>query len=591
MWIVGIILALLILFHSNLNLPFAIGSSTLSLSQVDLQSSNSYLNGQAWLLTFTSGGLGQTYFGSFSPNQIVDGNQKATDGFTMNVDYSDTTCNYDITSVSSFMPIYNLQKVEWTYIPLVNPCTVEEANSRGLGQVVYVKQFNSELKCVSIGYNEYTAIGSLSNPDVESEFTITINTKDGQASRTFNTLESRQGSIGSFAYGIWQGNLVSGQQCDDQSDYRAGYKNGQWRIINRNQYEQYLQAYNLNNLNNYNQINDVNSWYNNVVSKANSVGSVSFGSIQNSASVNNAQVILTTQTPIQFPVASLYIKADTLGIYTPTPDFSISNQNSECFKTGSGNGLITFTLTNNGESGTYNAYAQCNSPFSTSGTVTGSLSKGQSRVINLPITASASQKETSSCTIYVESTGQTKTQNVGVCVDPLITCTLPYPQKFCSSDQGKDVVKQCSQDGATSNILEVCDVGKTCIQGECVEGTNIVECKWYDLGCQTNKLITFISGIFNGAMNIYDILKLGASILVLIFSFLFGKDLFDGFKGIRKYPWIGWILSIIVALVLAYVTYKAFFIGLIVFVIWIIFKIVVGGQLFAFKQGVRRLRK
>ncbi|MEK7187826.1 MAG: hypothetical protein AAB691_03205, partial [Patescibacteria group bacterium] len=87
--------------------------------------------------------------------------------------------------------------------------------------------------------------------------------------------------------------------------------------------------------------------------------SVFFGSIVNSASLTEGRVEITTQTPLRFPISTLYIKADSVGIYTPVPDIQfVSSPSSQCFATGSGNGIITVEIEYVGdERGGFSDYA------------------------------------------------------------------------------------------------------------------------------------------------------------------------------------------------------------------------------------------
>lgn len=593
--IIGIVLILIfgIILSSQgfLNLPFATGSSILSLSQVDLQSYNNYLNGKVWLLTFVSGGLGQSYYGFFDNTKIQDGSSYAQKDFSIDIDYSDTTCNYAIYNSASNIPIYDIQKVEWTYIPYVNPCTQSEASERGLSNVLIYGKYTNSVTCFAIGYNSKSLVGNIQNPNVGSQFTVTLDVGGNTASKTFDTLSgTRQGNIGDFAYGIWQGNLVSGQSCPSQSTYKTAYVNGIWRVIDNQNYQRYISSY--DNLVNYyggslsTSEGEINNLVTDIQSKSSiAKGSKTFGTITSSSSLNNAVIKLTTQTPIQFPLTSLYIKADTLGIYTPVPNMKIIDTNSDCFKTGSGNGLISIEIRNDGdERGTFNAYAQCDSPFTQTSSVTGTLESGQSRIINLPLSASASEKTTGTCIVYIESTGETKSKSVGVCVDPLITCTPN--DKFCAISNGIDVVKQCSGDGATAQLIKTCGIDEYCENAECKSGSSPQN--WFQRLISSIKI--FFNELFSGTFNLIKILKISLSVIVFIFAFLFGKDLFSGLqKG--KNEWLSWILALIGGFLISWVVYLAFWWGMLIFVIWVLFRLIVGGKLLRLKRGIKKLRK
>lgn len=68
-------------------------------------------------------------------------------------------------------------------------------------------------------------------------------------------------------------------------------------------------------------------------------------------------------------------------------------------------------------------------------------------------------------------------------------------------------------------------------------------------------------------------LQLGLVPIVLIFASLFGYNVFNKFKGIKKNEFVKWMLSIIVAVICAYLVFVLFWIGLILFILLIILRI------------------
>ncbi len=154
-------------------------------------------------------------------------------------------------------------------------------------------------------------------------------------------------------------------------------------------------------------------------------------------------------------------------------------------------------------------------------------------------------------------------------------------------DDGKALcrIEQCKIGGMECIGDEEC-CSKFCKDGKCVD----VECPPITLIQSTPPIIkndvtipdficlikVFFRKLFSGAFSILGLFKWLAVILVGIFSFLFGKDIFDNFKVVRKNQWIGWTLSGFVALLFGYLVYRIFFVGLVIFIIFIIFKSIVG---------------
>jgi len=571
-----IILAIALAFFARNSFLAVTGTSTLSLSQASLQSSNAYLSGKAWLLTFSAGGLGQSYYGTITPSDVDSKTPDATrttKNLNIQVTYEDESCQYPIGSTGSFTPIYDVQKYTYTYVPLIASCDIPTASSKsGISQsnIKFVKLNIVLLKCYVIYTTGESPVGTMGNGNVHAPYTITLNVDGNIASKTIDPISgSTQGAIGSYAYGVWNGNLVSGISCPSTYDYKASYVNGNWRIINKQSYDNYINKYNENigliNLD----FTAIDKWVSDVQYYANQAKvSTSFGTIDSASSLYSAVAKVTLTTPIQYPVTSLYIKADTLGIYTPVPNIGITSTSSSCFKTGE-NGIISVGIKNTGdEGGTYNVYAICNNPFQMTQPATGSLNAGESRTVNLPLSATATQKTQSTCTVSVETTGGTKTATANVCVDPQITCTIPYPNKFCGFSGNSEVVKQCSQNGATANIIETCTVNQYCELGVCktggippIPGT----CAWYDIGCWLKKLFSLLG-------NILTIFKVILSLIVLFASFFFSRDLTEQYllKKSKDKPFVYVIAGLTVALVatLLYVT-------LFTFIFWIITVLVI----------------
>ena len=582
--IIGIVIvvALFFLIQSNFNLPFAIGSSTLSLSNVDLKSSSSFFSGKAWLLTFTSGGLGQSYFGTFSPSTIqsyTSGSDTTTKTFTLDVDYQPTTCNYNIVSTGSNKPIYDIYEIKWTYIPFIDSCDVGEANSRGMSNTLWVGKGFISFKCFAIGYNSQSPIGSIENPNSGVIYTISLSVEGGpSATKTIDTLSgSTGGYVGDFAYAQWLGNLDTGKSCTSQAPYKTAYVNGIWRIIDSQNYQNYLSKVNedlrvlCGSGGLLDSVSDtcVDNWVSGLVSKVTlSKSSKTFGTLINQGSLNGASIKIITDTPYQNPVTSMYIKADTIGIYTPVPNIVINSVSSNCFKTGE-QGLISGDIKNIGdEGGTFNAYATCDSPFQSTSNVQGSLNPGGSRIVNLPLLASVSQKTTGTCIFYVETVGGTKQKSVGVCADPQITCTPN--QKFCSVSGNSDVIKQCSNDGATSSIIEICQTGDYCENAQCKSGDGGGGGKSI-----IDKIKDFFKSLGSGIGNLFTLIKYIIIFVFVIMTLFTTRDFLTKFKDLRKSNIARWIISIIIAYLVGYFLYK--FIGS--FTFWLI---VVGALIYNF---------
>lgn len=560
--IIGIIILALFFTYK----PLAIGgTSTLALSKAKLESSNSYLSGEVWVLTFSASSLGQSYFGNFNPTDVEDatsGNLRSTKDFSVEVNYDDTKCKYPIKG-TSLDPIKDVRKIEWTYIPFVDDCTTTEATNRGLNNIIIYGKYGWSLTCFAVGYDTKSVVKRIDNPDVSADYTINIEAGDKSATATFNTLEgSTSGPVGSFAYSVWNGNFDTGKSCPSQASYLGAYVNGIWRVINSNSYDSYKNEYDKistfyfgGGASDKTQLENLISQINSKASSAKS--SVSFGSIENPGDLNNARIIYTSTSPLQFPVTTLYLKADSIGVYTPVPNFKITSASSTCFKTGT-EGAISFTLSNSGETGGFTAYATCSGVFSATRNTQGTVNAGATGTYSIPLSASASSEQRSSCVVTIESTGNTVTKSVDVCVQPQVTCDVEPGKKFCGYENGLDVIKVCSSDGATSTIVERCTADQECSNGKCVArgtgGTGFFSGLW-------NGIKNFFSDLFGGLFDILTIIKWIIIVVASIFVFISSNGLLESlgrrfrFKLFRKYPWVVYILAGAITLAIAYVLY------------------------------------
>lgn len=470
------ILAFIFFIAPSLNINFLdiAGVNTLSLSQANFQSNNPLLNGQVWILTFTEGSLAQHYFGTFSPSDIsslTGGTTTTTQPFSIGVDFQSETCNYPIQSASYSTPIYEDLQIQQFSCPNTQqlPTVQQGKQSTGLATVLYaVRTPDSPTNCYAIGYNVYSPVGSINTPSVDSNYQITITTPTGSAVKSIDTSTgSGQGAIGDFAYAAWNGNLVSGQSCPGTSNYVPIYKSSSWILGSQNAYNNYISLINSPQVSSS---ASLSTWLSQVKTAILQLESPqSFGNLNTPSSITNAVVQVTQNTPIQFPVTTLYISASSIGAYTPTPKAQFLGSNSSCFNAANG-GQIIANLENIGdEEGSWNVYASCNSPFSSTGTYTVSINKGQSQQIAIPISVLAPQNINGTCTLNAESPAGTIFQNVNVCATPIQTCTPN--QIFCGLSGTNQTVEQCNSQGTGISILQICTSNQICSlnQQKCVE--------------------------------------------------------------------------------------------------------------------------
>lgn len=176
--------------------------------------------------------------------------------------------------------------------------------------------------------------------------------------------------------------------------------------------------------------------------------------------------------------------------------------------------------------------------------------------------------------------------DVEVCSESKCTEDL----KFLLKCENKQITKiECAEKCSYINNKAQCTAG-----GEIIIASKCQSCQdfaissilgslWQEKKCEAKLLQTYTTCVFS-------FIQLFLIPIVFIFALLFGKDLFSSFKSLRKREAISWILSLITAGILAYLVFIAFWIGLGIFAIYIVIRIIIAGTLGKIKYGLKMLR-
>ena len=514
------------------------GSTALSMDKVELKSSYSRLDGEVWALTFVAEGLGQSYYGSFDADDISDDDDIAKNDFEIFTEYDAQTCNYDINKVP-YTPIYNdLKIVTWTCFgnPSSSKSLEKWEDEEGSGYLIMDGYGRSGIiTCIAIGGNTKASIGVLESPDIEAEWTTTIDVDgEGKDSITLNNLGSTKGELGDYAYVSWLGNLDTGVSCPDKDEYITYYSNGKWKIGSNYYYREYKDAYNTLLTTSASDTKVIEALVEDI-NDASSKIDINFGEIKNINSLNTAVVKLELDSALQFPMTTLYIEADTLGIYTPVSEIEINSVDSDCFDSGD-DGYITVELENVGdENWNGDVYAKCDGNFDTTSSKSLSIKPGKSRTVKLDLSGSTqTSKEKDNCVVYAEGIVETTSKKVSVCVEGLEYCKAG--QKTCEDG---DVYK-CNLAGTASSIYDKCSDTETCEGAVCVEKDDDDDDD--DDGISfLSKIIDFLKNLLSGVFTSFYIIKLilvlGGSLVALLFSKGALDDL-NAFADSQKAQWI-----------------------------------------------------
>jgi len=524
------------------------GSSTLFLDKVDLKSNFAQLNGEAWMLTFRAGGLGQSYFGSFDANEVEDEGKEATNDFSIDVEYEDQICNYDITRAATAKPIYNDVKMKTFFCATQSGLNNEIDRTSGyiIASGIDSPFYYPTSPCWIVYSPTKSDVGFFLSPDLESEYTITIDVDGDKVSKTINSLSgSSQGKIGDYAYAVWQGNLVTGKSCPDKDPHIAYYYNGRWGIGDAEDYSDY-KGYLSDVITRDRDVREIA--ISNIRSHAARAKSgSSFGSLNSATSLSSASVDVVLKDAVQFPMTTLYIKADKLGIYTPASKVKLYDPNSECFKTGE-QGSIEVGIENIGdERWSGRIYAECENPFSVSRSVDVSLLPGEKETRFITITAEAASHQNAVCTVYAEGVGSSDSVKVLACVDPQVTCEAGT--NFCSTSGDKAVIKKCSSSGATSSIVKTCAYGQFCRDAKCIDGQDNDEDGIFA------RIGKFFSNIFGGYFDFFTYLRLAIVAVFSLVSIFVSSDLLKQIESLKEIEVARWGISVVIGVGMAFLLY------------------------------------
>lgn len=485
---IGIFLLLIIIGAAFLFTQQSIysGSGTLSLSQVDLQSSFAPLNGKAWVYTFTQNRLGQYLTGTVTTAQAdakYPGTEKPANDFSMKVTYDNQECVYpinirynslcsDIDHCDQIMTLYQVQYDANILPPWGCDFGTNCANAAskcGANVPLYCFQDTHTWSSIVTSYKnschmvcgtqQTGAIGSLNNYQVDSKFTVAVSAKGQNYAQSFSTLsDNSNGKVGDNVYIQWMGNLVSGKACSSQGPYIPIYKSGSWLIADSNRYTEYKST-----LLNFNPgtVTDMNLQMNTINTKANqALSPVSFGRLDSSTSLNSALLRLDVQSPIQYPVITAYIKADWLGIVTPIGKPQIQSTDSTCFNAGS-DGSVRITIKNVGsEQETFKVYITCPSPFSGFSNEEASLAKDESKIVTIPLSADVSTLTKKDCVAHADGTQYQDTATFQACAKPNCQCTTGAT----SCDAAGLRIQKCGDDCVSYQVTQDCTAsGQICL--------------------------------------------------------------------------------------------------------------------------------
>ncbi|MCK5333812.1 MAG: hypothetical protein KAJ24_04825 [Candidatus Aenigmarchaeota archaeon] len=443
------------------------GFNDIALSSVDYLSNDPVIGGKSWVLTIVQNCQGRYAVGTFEKSMIQDSkdNAQAENDFKITTSLDEQKCEYAIQIQGN--PIYHLNyetknlKFGWGAGGFEDECNAKT------GTLFFA---NDGWDYTCFWGTETAKHGILGTPSTTFKSTIKLESGGETKTATISNTGSRSVQIGDIGSAYWNGNLVTGDQCPSASDYRisAAYQSGVWKTIDENKYNEYLGHHQselelcINRYIHYGTETPASCTAKYNVMESNALAGKKLVSVGGSigetqGAVYNGKVYLEPVKALQYPMITLRLNVDWLGLFIPVGEPKVLYASSQDFRTGT-TGIIDSQIQNVGSGeGAFNVYATCDAPFSQQGgSYTVYLAPTEVISVSIPITASASTETDGTCTICAQDINvptKKHCRSVSVTVKPQLLCT-PNDRR-CNGNY----IEQCLAAGTGWSTVQECDLG------------------------------------------------------------------------------------------------------------------------------------
>lgn len=578
----------------------SVGFSTLGLQQAQYFKSSSACfdstgdstSSKLWLLTVRADGLSQWAEGEITPAQVASQTGKEKTKYPLKIDTNwKQECIYSIVKDDYAQPISKLSD------PVNYACLYpkeSDAVSKCGADWLYYGGYSTPFSCFCVYEIKKTgAMGNspnFNNPATHNIMTVEVEANGEKYTKTLDSNGQIKGKIGNNVCAVWQGDLVTGQKCGlPSSTVRPAYINGVWQLISDEYYTTYKTKWQTF-------MTDVQGgtgwWFSqsdlkNKVAEVNAKADtalnsrIGFGTISEPTSMSNAKVIKTLDSLISYPVLSMYVRADWLGVVTPIPDPKITDITSECFASGA-NGQIVAKVKNVGDQrGAVDVYKSggCSSFDVTRKSIT--LNSQEEATVYLPLTSTTSTtqlKET--CDIKADAIENFDVKPIEVCVNGNPSCTVG--KQWCENKNRWKCL-----DGITQSQIEDC-VGQGKICQVASDGTTFCEIENYctlhpedpkcqDGNCQAHWYYLWLDGVWCYITGLFVKFRIIFAVVAGFLAGLFGTLFSNRFmekKELKQKWWIFLIILLVLGGAVGYLAYLFFWVALVIVILLIALKII-----------------
>lgn len=479
---IGIVLVLILVAGFVAISPFAFGTTTLGINEMQFSGTDSILSGPVWAIHFTEGGLAQHITGYVgSGTKESDSDRSTEKPFKLDVVNSVQYCEYPIDIDYSSNEISKLYYAEYSSLysfdTIRNKCVEDFAGSYNNIVAVYNPSYSFKDVCV-YKQPQSSRIATFNQDSLvfKTDFEMTVGTRNIPASiSNVGSSGSNMVKFSDVGYVKWIGNLVSGDTCPDPADvYKAAYSNDRWNIISTYRYDRYSTYYDtqfdftspisIDELER--RISILNSYADSALSPTEFVSGQSITGAE-----SNGKITVDLPNRIQTPSFVAYVSADEvrgIGVHQPVSKTQILSVTPPTFPSGE-NGYVVVEIKNIGdERGAFVSSVTCNQYVSQSGSdVVKYIPAGSTATASIQVTGSSLTAADARCTVNVETMGvdtQSSPFTIAIttqqiCVPGTLSCAGEIAQ-ICSPTGGGYIVQdsdRCVQTDIIDDIEDIVD--------------------------------------------------------------------------------------------------------------------------------------
>lgn len=485
-----------------------------SVDDVDVVSNDPDLDGKIWIIDLIGARGAEEIIYDIGKEQLKDNENVAENGFVLREENSKNRCDYRFVRDNS-KKLYSaiVKDSGKDYFWDLESHKTHCYNVGGYYWVESEADWTLQQNYWCVGLSNDAIAGDLVFEGYKGDIDISLNADGISKEETINNYDKTSVVLGSGdykAYLKWDGNFVSGEQCESAGDQnvRGAYYNGEWIIIDDNRYTQYTSrvGYGLEIIEGcvneqlsispkspdvLSCINKHNYYHDRALSKEDFYSDNS----QHKAQVDDDNAIIYLNEALQYPSLTLKVKATWIKIKIPVAEPQIKNVNPQNFVSDQ-EGKVFFTINNSEDvDGEFGVGINCENGFSAVGTAfVYTVNANSERDVDIRIQNNKYIEDQlcGNCKLSVYNTEKADVKdetNFYICMSPKIICD--EGESRCRGEQYEYCYKgiKWERDSSKDSLCKITECSNDfdcysprpyCFDGKCVE------CK-KDSHCDSNE--------------------------------------------------------------------------------------------------------